>query len=94
MPDKEQTPKLDPALDIEVPVCVVLAERNVPLERILELRPGAILDFPRRHDSPLELHVNGSRVGRGRAVDVGERLAFLVDEIEASASSEPPSKGP
>lgn len=74
-------PRSDPLSEISVPVSVVLAERSFPVEDLLELRPGAVVDFGRPADSPLELRVNGSRVGQGRAVEVGDRLGLLVEEV-------------
>lgn len=82
MAERQRFPRLDQVTDIEVPLSVVLAEKTFPLEQILELRPGAVLSFARRPESPLVLHVNGSRVGTGRAVDAEDRLAFRLDEIE------------
>jgi flagellar motor switch/type III secretory pathway protein FliN len=71
--------------DIRVPVSVLLAERAFPLEQILELRPGTVLEMRTRHGDPLAFHVNGSEVGLGRAVDVGERLGFRVEALKAPA---------
>jgi flagellar motor switch/type III secretory pathway protein FliN len=85
MPRKARAPKLDRMVGLEVPIAVVLAEKSFSLEEILDLRPGAILHFAKRHDQPLDLIVNGSRVGRGRAVDIGERLGFLLEEVEPAA---------
>jgi flagellar motor switch/type III secretory pathway protein FliN len=61
---------------------------------MLELSPGALLELGRRHDAPLELRLGPSRLGQGRAVDMEERLGFLVDEVDAAAPgnlSAPPS---
>ncbi|HVR75271.1 MAG TPA: FliM/FliN family flagellar motor C-terminal domain-containing protein [Planctomycetota bacterium] len=82
MTERQRFPRIDQVTDIEVPLSVVLAEKTFPLEQILELRPGVVLSFSRRPESPLVLHVNGSRVGTGRAVDAEDRLAFRLDEIE------------
>ena len=91
MPEKQRASKIDHVADLAVPVSVILAEKSFSLDHILELRPGSILDFERRQREPLDLCVNGSRVGRGRAVDVGDRLAFLVEEVEAPPAEDPGS---
>jgi flagellar motor switch/type III secretory pathway protein FliN len=83
--------------DIDVPVQVVIAERPIPLEEILEIRPGALIELRKRHDAPLDLHVNGALVGRGRAVDIGERgerFGFLLEEMGPRRKAPPPSRTP
>lgn len=89
MADTDSSSSLKNVVDLEVPVAVVLGERSFPLAEILELRPGAVLEMGRRHDQPLDLYVNGSRVASGRAVDVGERLGFLLEKVDPGAMSGP-----
>jgi flagellar motor switch/type III secretory pathway protein FliN len=91
MADTPDPKKVDPVGDLQVPVTAVLAERGFTVDRILELRPGALLDFGRSHQSALDLLVNGSRVARGRAVDVGDRLGFLVETLDARPAGERPA---
>jgi flagellar motor switch/type III secretory pathway protein FliN len=79
--EKQRAGKLEHVVDLQVPLSVVLAEKSFPLEDILEIRRGALLEFSRRYDGPLDLYVNDSRVGRGHAIDFGERLGFCVDEV-------------
>jgi flagellar motor switch/type III secretory pathway protein FliN len=83
MPNPERAPGGESLGALEVCLRVVLAEKSFSLQQILDLRSGAVLDFSRRPSSPLDLLVDGSRVARGRAIDVGERLAFLVEEVES-----------
>jgi flagellar motor switch/type III secretory pathway protein FliN len=89
MVDKDRPARMENVVDLEVPVAVVLAERSVPLAEILELRPGAVLELGRRHDDPLPLLVNGARVGSGKAVDIGERLGFLLETVDSAAAAGP-----
>ena len=84
MQEKQRPARREGVSDLAVEVSVTLAERRFSLEQILELHPGSILEFDRGPDEPLELRVGGSRVGQGRAVDTGEKLAFLVDSVTAS----------
>ncbi|MBI4604255.1 MAG: FliM/FliN family flagellar motor switch protein [Planctomycetes bacterium] len=81
MSEKISYPNLDQVAALAVPLSVVLAERSFPLEQILELRPGTILELAARHGSPLEARINGSPVGRGQAVDLDERLGFRLDQV-------------
>ena len=78
----------------ELEVTVVIAERAFPLVEILEIRPGSLLELRKRHDAPLDLHVNDAFVGRGRAVDVGDRFGFLLEEMEPRRTAPPPLRAP
>ncbi len=89
MPEKRPPPKIDHVADLPVAFSVVLGERAFALEKILELRPGAVLDLSRRHDGPLDAFVSGSRLGQGRAVDIGERLGFRLDEVNGPEAGAP-----
>jgi len=83
MPDKRRPLKPEAVARLPVSISVILAEKMFSLDQILELKPGAILDFERSHEGPLDFCVGGSRVGNGRAIDVGDsRLAFRVDEVD------------
>ena len=82
--------KLQRILRLEVPVIVRLAERTLPVGKIVNLSIGAILEFDKSFDSDLDLMINNKCIGRGQAVKVGEnfglRLAYigsLQDRIKA-----------
>lgn len=68
-------------LDIEVPVIVQLAERTLPLSEIVNLTSGAIIEFDRSAESPLELMINNKCIGHGQAVKVGENFGLRVTGI-------------
>jgi flagellar motor switch/type III secretory pathway protein FliN len=84
MQDKQRPAQSPPVPDLRVQVSVTLAEKRFSLEQLLELHPGSLLEFPRGPDQPLELQVDGSEVGQGRAVDIGEKLGFLLEEVTAA----------
>lgn len=84
MSESQRCAELDQVVDLKVPLAVVLAEKQVSLEQILELRPGVVLELGRSHETPLDVYLNGSRVGRGRAVDIGERLGFRIDAVHGA----------
>lgn len=87
MPEETQN-RSDAVEELPVSVSAVLAERSFSVEDLLEVRPGAVLDFRKAADAPLELRVNGSPVGRGRAVERGGRLGLLVEELSGSLERE------
>ena len=65
-------------LNIEVPVIVQLAQRTMPLSKILSLSTGAIIEFDKPVDTELDLMINNKQVGRGQAVKVGENFGLRL----------------
>ncbi len=66
---------------LEVPVIVTLAERMMPLSKILTLSPGSIIEFDKPSDELLDLMINNRCVGRGQAVKVGENFGLRVTVV-------------
>ena len=70
--------------DLPVTVSVELCRKDVPLAKLLELQPGMVMAFPQRHDGPLAIYIDQSRVGHGHAVDLDDRLGVIVDHVDTA----------
>jgi len=68
-------------LRLEVPVIVKLAERKLTLGEVMRLGAGAIIEFSKSSDEPLELLVNNKAIGVGDAVKVGENFGLKITQI-------------
>jgi len=68
-------------LRISVPVIVKLAERRIAMSEVLRLSVGAIIEFHKSADEPLELLVNNQSVGVGVAVKVGENFGLRLTHV-------------
>lgn len=68
-------------LKLRVPVIVRLAHRQMPLNEVMNLGPGALVELPKPHDEPLDLMVNNKLVGHGTAVKVGEHFGLKVSVV-------------
>jgi flagellar motor switch/type III secretory pathway protein FliN len=68
-------------LRIEVPVVVTLATTRLPVSRILEMGPGAILHFEKSYDSPLTVSVGSCEVAVGEAVKIGEKFGIRISSM-------------
>lgn len=89
MPDaKSCASPLGRLINMEVPVSVRLCEKLMPLEDILALRPGALLEFPQSHEAPLGLYLNGSPVGHGYAADLADSLGFVIERLDHEARAD------
>ncbi len=65
-------------LHISVPLTVVLVERDMPIEYILGIRVGTIIEFDTSFDSELRLFVANEEIGVGHAVKVAESFGIRL----------------
>ena len=68
-------------LRINVPVSVTLAAKKQPVNKILELVPGSIIQFEKSCDEMLELEVNEHCVAQGECVKVGDKFGLRITSL-------------
>lgn len=66
-----------------LPLCVrvVLAERKMPLDAVLAIRAGTIIEFDVPFDADLLLYAGDRLIGVGQAVKVGENFGLRISSI-------------
>lgn len=81
-------PRLQPSqtelqriLRMQVPVIVKLAERKLNLQEVLRLGMGAIIEFSKSSEEPLELLINNKAIAVGETVKVGENFGLRITQI-------------
>ena len=79
--DREAASELSRILKIKVPVIVKLAERKFSLAEVMRIQTGAILEFNKPADQPLELMINNKAIAFGEAVKVGENFGLRVQQV-------------
>ncbi len=77
-------------MKLEVPVIGQIGRREMALDEVLRLAPGAIIELPTSADEDLEILVNNKPIGTCRAVKVGDnfgvRVSFVGDLRERLAA--------
>lgn len=68
-------------LRLQVPVIVKLAERRLTMAEVMRLGTGAIVEFLKSSDEPLELLVNNKSIAVGEAVKVGENFGLKITQV-------------
>jgi flagellar motor switch protein FliN/FliY len=68
-------------LRVQVPVIVKLAERKLLLSEVMRLGTGAIIEFAKSSEEPLELLINNKTIGVGETVKVGENFGLRITQI-------------
>jgi flagellar motor switch protein FliN/FliY len=80
-PTVTQNNELERILRLQVPVIVRLADRKLSLSEVLRLGVGAIIEFSKNSDEPLELLINNKPIALGVTVKVGENFGLKVTQI-------------
>ena len=65
----------------EVPLIVQIAERRMPLSEVTALTHGSIIELPKQIDEDLDVLINNTPIGAGRAVKVGENFGVRLTRI-------------
>ena len=68
-------------LRLEVPVIVKLAERRLMLSEVMRLGTGAIIEFFKSSEEPLELLINNKPIAVGETVKVGENFGLRITQV-------------
>jgi flagellar motor switch protein FliN/FliY len=83
----EEMLSADALLDVSLRVWAEIGRTRMPLADAVALGEGMLVDLDTEHDEPIELYVNGLRLGSGRLVTVEGEWALVVDEVTASAET-------
>lgn len=75
-------PNVQRILRVRVPVIAQLAARRMPIAKIRKISLGAIIEFEKPIQEPLDLLVNNRVVGKGEAVKSGENYGLRVTQIQ------------
>jgi flagellar motor switch protein FliN len=73
--------ELNRILRMRVPIIVKLAERKLNVHEVMRLGIGAIIEFSKSSDEPLELLINNKVIGLGETVKVGENFGLRLTHI-------------
>lgn len=73
--------RIDSILRLEVPLIVQICRRTMPVDEVVAMVPGTIIELPKSADDDLEILVNNKQIGTGMAVKVGENFGVRVSYI-------------
>jgi flagellar motor switch protein FliN/FliY len=90
LPDGEKAGDIEPltdpsqlqaVYDVPVQVSAVLGKANMPVNQLLKLGRGAVVELDRRVGESIDIFVNNRLVARGEVVIVEDRLGVTMTEI-------------
>lgn len=79
--------QLDILLDMDVPVTVTLGVTQVPVRRLLQLGPGAVLQLDKSIEAPVDLYLKDSKFAEAEVVVVDNRFAVRIKTITGAAGA-------
>jgi type III secretion system YscQ/HrcQ family protein len=67
---------------LEITLALELDERRMSLGELAALASGQILDTTASMDTPVTIKAGGKAIGKGRLVEVGDRLGVLIASLD------------
>ena len=64
-----------------VKISAVLGKAILPVNQLLKLSRGAVIELDRRVGDPIEVYVNDRVVAKGEVVVIDDRLGITMTEI-------------
>lgn len=80
-PNPPNDPEVVRILRLTVPVVVQLAKRQMAIAAVRDLSVGAIIEFEKSLEEPLDLLVNNRLIGHGQCVKVGENFGLRITKV-------------
>lgn len=74
--------------DVDVRVSVELGSTLMTLREVMALREESVVPLDRLTDELVEISVNGRRIARGEVIEIGDRFALRIVEMEGHESAE------
>lgn len=77
---------LSSSKDIPFPIVVEIDRIHMPLEKLLSLEPGNVLELPVKPEQGVYLTVHGKKIARGELIKLGNAIGVKIIEIGERAS--------
>jgi flagellar motor switch protein FliN/FliY len=84
--DRASGDRLSAIYDIPVQLAAVLGKTSMPVNQLLRLGRGAVVELDRKVGEPIDIYVNNRLVARGEVLIVDDNLGITMTEIIKSDS--------
>ena len=79
--DKNEKYDFDFVLDIPLDVSVELGRVTMPVNDLLQLGPGSIIELTKLVGEPLHIYINNKMIAKGEVVVMDEKFGIRVTDI-------------
>ncbi len=73
--------RLNAVYDIPVQLAAVLGKTSMPVNQLLRLGRGAVVELDRKVGEPIDIYVNNRLIARGEVLVVDDHLGITMTEI-------------
>ena len=68
-------------LDVELELSAILGETDIPLQKVLDLTKGSIIELDNKTTEPIKLLANGKEVANGEVVIIEDNFGLRITGI-------------
>lgn len=79
--EKNGTCDLDLILDIPLDITVELGKVKMPINELLQLGQGSIIELTKSVGEPLDIYINNKLIAKGEVVILDEKFGIRVADI-------------
>lgn len=72
---------IDILLDMHVPITATIGQTEIPVQRLLQLGPGSVLNLDKAIGEPADLYLRDTKFATGNVVVVDGRFAIKIKQI-------------
>lgn len=76
---------IDSLLDVELPLSVLFGSSEMPLEDVLKLGAGSIVELDEPVNAPVTIIINHKPIGKGEMVVIGGNYGIRILEVRSTA---------
>lgn len=80
-PGSPTVERLSAVFDVPVQLSAVLGRSSMPVNQLLRLGRGAVVELDRKVGEPIDIYVNNRLVARGEVLIVDDHLGITMTEI-------------
>jgi flagellar motor switch protein FliN/FliY len=81
MSETEKELTLEALYEVPVQISVVLGKTTMPLNQLLKLGKGAVIELERTVGDPIDIYVNNKMVAKGEIVVVDNKIGVTLTEV-------------
>ena len=92
-PGQKPGPEFSRFHDVQVSVAAELGRTRIPIQKLMQIGPGAVVELNRSISSPVELIAQGVPLASGEVVVVNDCFAIRILEVYSGSMSAMQSGG-
>jgi len=92
-PGQKSGPEFSRFHDVQVSVAAELGRTRIPIQKLMQIGPGAVVELNRSISSPVELIAQGVPLASGEVVVVNDCFAIRILEVYSGSMSAMQSGG-